>query len=68
MKFIFKQKLKKNKNNYHDLTENKMGNKSKQIIRIIIVLLRRYEQIKKQSNMNFRIKMLPIFNQDLNRK
>ena len=68
MKIIFKQKQMKNINNYHEMMENMMDNGIEQIMRNIIILLKRYEQITKQLNIIFNIKMLSIFNQDLNRK
>ena len=68
MKIIFKQKQMKNINNYHEMMENMMDNGIEQIMRNIIILLKRYERITKQLNIIFNIKMLSIFNQDLNRK
>ena len=68
MKIIFKQKQMKNINNYYEMMENMMDNGIEQIMRNIIILLKRYEQITKQLNIIFNIKMLSIFNQDLNRK
>ena len=68
MKIIFKQKQMTNINNYHEMMENMMDNGIEQIMRNIIILLKRYEQITKQLNIIFNIKMLSIFNQDLNRK